>query len=1037
MMKKILSFFIVLSAVSLSLGAQTVSVSGTIYDENSEPMPGVTVVVEGTTQGTVSSADGTYQIRTSKDASLSFMMLGYLTKSVSVRGGSKINVTLEPERQRLDEAVVIGYGTMKRSDLTGAISSVGARELQNFKTASAVEALAGMVSGVNITTVDGAPGAEMQVNIRGVGTVNGDASPIYIVDGFEVANLNHISNADISSIEVLKDASATAIYGSRGANGVILVTTKSGRIGRPEITYNGSATYKSLAKKIDVLSPYEFVQLQMELNPIKYENYYYRQGKDAEGVPYKYQTLEDYQGVKGVDWQEEAFRPTWSQNHDVSLRGGNKDTQYSASFSHFDDQGIFKSNTYAKNSARLKIQQKIFDWLTFNATIGYVNLRNTGVGTGGGTLSNILQYRPTGGLRISDEFLRTNSVDPILDDFNATNTSSYNPIVNAENTDVNKRNDIWDANGALIFRITKHLQLKVMGYYSNNFYRNDIFYRSGSSLADRGSGPFGSSSTKRTMRYSNTNQLTYTNTFNKVHKLNLMLGHETSYQVAEEVLAEAKDFPLDAFGVDNLALGAVPSQARSSKVDNRRLSFFTRAFYSYADRYMLTATLRADASSVFAPKHKWGVFPSFSAAWNISNEKFLKNVNWLSALKLRAGWGMVGNDRITSYLSMDLYDALRYGVGSHQEIALQPSHLSNPELRWEASATTNVGIDASFFKERLTLTLDAFLKDSKDLLLQQDLVLASGFSSQWQNVGKIRNKGIEITIKSINFDRRNFSWTTEFNISFIKNTLVSLNSGKDYLLSRSAFSSNFSSYDYIARVGESIGSMYGYVFDGIYQQSDFEMWGDGSLHLKPGVTDITEHAGEAIYPGYVKYKDLDGDGVITTADRTVIGNGQPDFYGGLTNTFHFYGVDLSFMLQFVYGNEVYNAQRMFSTQSRLQMMNFLGEVRNRWSASNASNSVPSANGYVAYDIYSRFIEDGSFLRLKNLTVGYTLPSKWTQRIWISTLRFYFTAQNLFCLTPYTGADPEVSMRSSALMPSFDFGSYPKSRSYTFGIQLSF
>ncbi len=1034
-MKKTIALLIAL-VCSLSAMAQSVTVSGTVYDENSEPMPGVTVVVEGTTQGTVSAADGTFQLKAAKDAVISFMLLGYQTKSVRAIG-SKINVSLEPERQRLDEAVVIGYGTMKRSDLTGSIASVGSRELQNYKTANALEAMAGMVSGVNITTVDGAPGAEMDVKIRGVGTVNGDASPIYIVDGFEVSNINHISNADIASIEVLKDASATAIYGSRGANGVILVTTKSGRIGRPEISYNGSVTYKALARKIDVLSPYEFVALQMEQNPVKFENYYYRQGTDAEGNPYKYQTLEDYRGVKGVDWQAEAFRPTWSQSHDISIRGGNKDTQYSASFSHFDDQGIFKSNTFAKNSARVKFQQKIFNWLTFTANISYSNIRNTGVGTGGGTLSNILQYRPTGGLRISDEFLRYNAVDPILDDYQVTNNSSYNPIINAENTDINKRNDIWDANGALIFRLTKYLQLKVMGYYSNNFYRYDLFYRNGSALADRGSGPYGQSTTRRTMRWSNTNQLNYIRTFNKVHKVNLMLGHETSYQVAEEIVTEAKVFPLDNIGVDNLGLGAVPSTTGSSKADNRRLSFFARGFYSYADRYMLTATVRADASSVFAEKHKWGVFPSFSAAWNISNEKFLKNVPWLSNLKLRAGWGMVGNDRISSYLSLDLYDAIRYGVGSQQVIALQPSHLANPELRWESSATTNVGIDASFFKERLNITLDGFIKDSHDLLLLQDLALASGFASQWQNIGQIRNKGIELTINSINISKRNFSWTTDFNISFIKNTLVALNSGKDYLLSRSGINSSFSSYDYIARVGEPIGSIYGYVFDGIYQQSDFDMWGDGSLHLKKGVVDMTEHAGESLYPGYVKYKDLDGDGIITTEDRTVIGNGQPLFYGGLNNVFHFYGFDLGIMFQFVYGNDVYNAQRMYSTQTRLQMMNFLGEVRDRWTRTNASNSVPAANGYVAYDVYSRFVEDGSFLRLKNITLGYTLPARITQRFWVSTLRFYVTAQNLFCLTSYSGSDPEVSMRSSALMPSFDFGAYPKSRMYTAGVLINF
>ena len=659
MKKTITSLLLILAAVAFPLSAQTINVSGTVYDEESEPMPGVTILIEGTSQGTISSADGTYQIKAAKDAVLTFLMLGYQHKSVGIRGNSKLDVTLEPDGQRLDEAVVIGYGTMKRSDLTGSVASVGARELQNYKTSNALEAISGMVSGVNITTVDGTPGAELKVNIRGIGTVNGEAAPIYVVDGVEVANLNHISNADISSIEILKDASATAIYGSRGANGVILVTTKSGRVGQPEISYNGSATYKSLAKKIDVLSPYDFVALELELNPVRYETFYYREGVDLDGNPYRYQSMEDYRNVKGIDWQKETFRPTMSQNHDLSIRGGNKETQYSISFGHFDDHGIFKSNTYEKNSVRMKIQQKVYNWLNFNASVGYANIHNAGIGTGGGTLSNILQYRPVGGLRVSDEDLRYNSVDPGLEEVGLTNNSFYNPLVNAENIDALKENNIWDANGAISARLSKYLQFRISGYYSSNYFKDDIFYRKGSSLADRTTGPYGSSKVVRTMRYTNTNQLTYNRIFDKVHKLNLMLGHETTYQRTEMVMAEAKDFPMDNIGVANLGLGAVPSQATSSKADNRRLSFFTRAFYSYADRYMLTATLRADASSVFASKHKWGIFPSFSAAWDISKEHFMKDIDWISALKLRAGWGMVGNDRIPNYLSLDIYDASR------------------------------------------------------------------------------------------------------------------------------------------------------------------------------------------------------------------------------------------------------------------------------------------------------------------------------------------------------------------------------------------
>ena len=507
--------------------------------------------------------------------------------------------------------------------------------------------------------------------------------------------------------------------------------------------------------------------------------------------------------------------------------------------------------------------------------------------------------------------------------------------------------------------------------------------------------------------------------------------------MTENLYGESKEFPLDNLGVDNLGLGAVPSSVTSNKSDNRRLSFFARAFYSYDERYMITATVRADASTVFSASNKWGCFPSFAAAWNIANEPFLEDAQWIDNLKLRAGWGTVGNDRISNYLSLDLYTSLKYGVGGKQVTVLQPSQLSNKNLKWEGSTTTNLGLDLGFFKSRLNVTLDAFLKDSKDLLLAQNLAYVTGFGSQWQNVGKVRNKGIELTINSVNFNNRNFFWSTDFNISFIKNTLVALQDGTDYILSRSGFNSNFSSYDYIAMLGEALGNMYGYVFDGIYQSDDFNVHADGTMHLKPGIVDISEHAGEAVKPGFVKYKDIDGDGIITTEDRQIIGNGQPDWFGGLTNSFQFYGVDLSFMFQYSVGNDVYNAQRMFSTQSRLEMQNNLAEVKDRWTATNASNLVPSAKGDVAYDVYSRFIEDGSFLRLKNITLGYTIPERLTRKIFVNKLRIYASANNLFLLTKYSGFDPEVNMKSSNLMPSFDFGAYPKSKTFTFGVELNF
>ena len=412
----------------------------------------------------------------------------------------------------------------------------------------------------------------------------------------------------------------------------------------------------------------------------------------------------------------------------------------------------------------------------------------------------------------------------------------------------------------------------------------------------------------------------------------------------------------------------------------------------------------------------------------------------MSNFKVRFGWGTVGNDRISNYLSLDLYEASKYGVGNNTVTVLTPKQLKNANLKWEGSNTVNLGVDLGFFDSRLNITADFFIKNTKDLLLAQSLAHITGFNSQMQNIGKIQNKGFELNVNSINIQTRDFTWNTNFNISFIKNTLKSLASGVDAMYARSGFDSNFTAYDYIAKVGESLGLIYGSEFDGIYQSSDFYTKpGDPTLYLKDGVVNDPRYSTkEPLRPGVVKYKDQDGDGKITTKDRTVIGSAIPKWYGGITNTLNYKGIDFSFMLQFNYGNDVYNATRLYSTQSRSGRRNMLAEVADRWSPTNASNKVPLYNGYITNDVYSRFVEDGSFLRLKNITLGYTLPKKWTSKFYVSRLRVYATGQNLFCVTGYSGYDPEVSTAgSNPMTPGLDWGAYPKSKVFTFGLDIQF
>ena len=1025
--------------LTINLYAQNTTLKGVIVDETDTPLIGATVQVKGTSTGSITDFDGNYTINANKGAVITFSYIGYKTQEIKFTGQPTVNIKMVPDNQTLDEVVVVGYGTMKRSDLTGSVASIAAKDVEGFKTSSVAGALGGQIAGVQITSTDGTPGAGFSINIRGVGTLTGDSSPLYIVDGFEVDDIDYLSNSDIESIEILKDASSSAIYGARAANGVVLISTKSGKIGKPIINYNGSASYRKISKKLDVLSPYEFVKLQGEVNS-KYSDSYFKTGNDDNGNPYRYQSLDDYIGVSGVNWQDETFNPTWSQDHSLSIMGGTEDTKYNASFSRYIENGIFKNSGFNKTTGKFRLDQKLSKSLSFNFTVNYALTNREGVGTSGDSgrfnmLAQILSARPTGGLKLTDEELLASAIDPEMLE-SGESLAQVNPVKQTESVTNNKRAEMWSGNASATWQIIKGLTFKTSGTYNTTNNRTDIFYKDGSKEAYRnGQKPYGRTQMGRDVRWTNSNNLTWKQKVKK-HNYDIMLGHEVSFKSTEYLLGEAMDFPFDNLGNDYLGLGATPSRVESSYSEKTLLSFFARGNYNYDNRYLFTATVRADGSTVFSNKNKWGFFPSFSAAWRVSEEAFMKDVEWVSNFKVRLGWGIVGNDRISNYLSMDLYEANKYGIGNNTVTVLTPKQLKNANLKWEGASSVNLGVDLGFFDNRLNVTADFFIKDTKDLLLAQSLAHVTGFDSQMQNIGKIQNKGIELSFNSTNIQTRNFTWQTNFNISFIKNTLKGLASGVESMYARSGFDSNFTAYDYIATVGQSLGLIYGYEFDGIYQSSDFYTTPDNQLILKEGITNNARYG--TVKPGVVKYKDQDGDGIITTNDRTVIGNAMPKWYGGITNTFNYKGIDFSFMFQFNYGNDIYNATRLYATQSRSGRRNMLAEVADRWSPTNASNKVPSQDGYIVNDVYSRFIEDGSFLRLKNITLGYTLPHKWTRKFHASKLRIYATGQNLFCISGYSGYDPEVNSASSNPMtPGLDWGAYPKSRVFTFGIDLQF
>ncbi len=1025
---------------SISTYAQQVTLKGKVFGEGSTPLAGATITIIGKPANAITDEKGAFQLRVQKGETLMVTYVGYVETALRVSDQNDLVIRLVPENAALQEVVVVGYSTVKRGDLTGAVASIKGKDVEGFKAGSVLAALGGQVAGVQITQYDGEPGSGFNVNIRGVGTLTGDASPLYIVDGFEVANLSFLSNSDIESIEVLKDASSAAIYGARAANGVVLVTTKSGKIGSPKLTYSVASTNRQIDKTLELLSPYEFVKLQADVNPA-YANTYYRLGDDVDGTPFKYQSAEDYIGVKGINWQDETFRPTWSTDHNISVNGGIETTKYNFSFNKYKENGIFNNSGFDKTAAKIRINQKLTKSVTVDATINYANTDRSGAGTtadGGrfNMLAQIFSARPTGGLKVDDDLLLSSAIDPeILED--GASLAQVNPILQTQSVVNNRNAELWSTNLAVNWDIMKGLTFRSAGTYNTNNTRNDVFYKDGSKEAYRnGQKPYGQTQMGKSVRWINYNNLTYKKKIDKKNSYDVMVGQEMSFNSSEYLLGQAMDFPFDNLGNNNLGVGATPSRVESDYSDKQLLSFFTRANYNYDNKYLLTATLRADGSTVFANKNKWGYFPSFAAAWRVSQEDFIKNIDAISDLKVRLGWGVVGNDRISNFLSLDLYETSKYGIGGSTATVLTPKQLKNDNLKWEGSSTINLGIDWGFLKNRITLTTDLFVKDTKDLLLAQSLAQVTGFSSQYQNIGKIRNKGLELSITGKPILQKNFSWETNFNISFIKNELVALQSGTNAMYTRSGFDSNFTENDYAAIVGQSLGIIYGYEFDGIYQSNDFNTTPDGTLVLKSGVTNNKRLTGLA--PGMVKYKDQDGDGIITTNDRTDIGNAIPKWFGGFNNTFNYKKFDMGVLVQFNYGNDIYNATRLYATQSRSGRRNMLAEVADRWTPTNASNKVPSTNGYTTNDVYSRFVEDGSFLRLKSISLGYNLPTQFIKKAAMSKARLYVSAQNLVTFSGYSGYDPEVSTAgNNPMTPGLDWGAYPRSKVFTFGLEVQF
>lgn len=1098
-MRAALLFFLV-AVISLSVSAQNVTVTGTVTDKTGETVIGASVVQKGNTgNGTITDIDGNFSLSVPANSTLVFSYVGMTPQEIALKGKTSVNVVMEDDAQALEEVVVIGYGTAKKKDLTGAVSTVKGAELAKVPVTNVAEALTGKLAGVQITTADGSPDAEMLIKVRGGGSITGDSSPLYIVDGFPVSSMGDISPSDIEDITVLKDAASTAIYGAQGANGVILITTKSAKGGKTVVSYNGYIQGKSISKKLDTMSPYQFVMYNYERQALR--------GTTAINGFEKnygaYGDLELYKYQEGHDWQEEMFgNNELSQSHNINITGGSDKTKFTLSGTYANDKSLMEGNGYRRYNLNFKLRHELYKNLNLDFGARVADTETQGIGTGGGTYKirsyDAIMKAPVFGL-----------YDQIDIDPSTLPEDEYEEYVNATRTLKDQVNDYWrrknerryNFNAAINWDITKNFAYRAEGGYDYTFFQQKDWFgpKSNKAVQDGGSLPMGEWQKKDSWKLRAAHTLTWKQNFNKIHDVNIMVGQEYVASNSETNNMIGKYFQKDIQPEKMFASMANNSKGTGAQTisstlgqEDRTISFFGRANYSLLDRYLLTATLRADGSSKFARGNRWGYFPAAAVAWRILEEPFMESTKeFMSNLKLRFSYGTAGNNRIGNAMFETTYKAYSsgkyYGAGNEQNphYTLNNSQLANPDLKWETTITRNAGLDFGFFNERLSGSIDYYWNTVEDLLIEIPIT-SIGYTSMQQNIGQTSNRGIELTLNAAILQKKDYSLNFNFNIGFNKNKVDKLSDGVNSMAFNSgAFSTDMRGQDdYRVIVGQPLGLVWGFVYDGIYGVDDFETYVDangktqfqfdksGNYILKEGKVDnsyTTSGSYGGLRPGAMKLKDLDGDGSISEdKDRTIIGKTQPKFTGGFGLNATYKWFDISANFNFVVGNDVYNMDKMVSSQSyrnsyaslRADMtpvtlggkawtyldhatgaiitdyetLKAMNANATYWSGATMSDNNPVPTSWA--------IEDGSFLRLQNLTVGFTMPKTWTKKFACEQLRLYCTLNNVFCLSGYDGYDPEVNSairnsKTSGLTPGADYSAYPKSFSWTAGVNITF
>ena len=1100
------TLFLCLLLVCGQISAQTTA-QGTVTDNTGEPVIGATVVEKGNPKNaTVTDFDGNFSLKLQKAKTVVISYIGMVTQEVSA--GPNMQVKLQDDNASLEEVVVVGYTSKARKDLTGSVGSVSGAKLAAVPVTSAAVALQGKVSGVQVTTVDGQPGADVNIRVRGGTSVTQSNEPLYIVDGFQVDNINDIPPTDIASIDILKDASLTAIYGAKGGNGVVVVTTKAAKEGKVTVSFNANLSISHLAKKLDLMNAEQFAAYQYQWHAAEGTRKTNAQFYKANfGNPYD---LDMYSTLPSYDWQDEVMGETpLNYSVNATVGGGTEKVKFNVSITQSEDKGIILGSGVRRTNINMKTNIQFSDKLSLQFNPKFTFRRDEGAGgenVGTGGIIDVLRYRPTNGLR-EFGYIDPTYADPDEEEmFHMTNPKSDIEINQLIKHSYNYTNSI-----ALDWKPIKGLTLRSEATIGLQWTDQSRFYGALTTMGQRtehGNQPLASLTDTKRMSYVWTNTASYNMTIQKDHNLSFLLGTEVNHSQKQNHSFTNHFFPR-AFTAreawNNMGFGTPYEAETTLSTSDRTASFFGQASYNYKHKYLVSATFRADGSTKFRPGCQWGYFPSISGAWVISEEPFMKNVKWINQLKIRAAFGLAGNNRINDDMWRVLYAINSTGgPGFGETTAMGEKYygnnggaqFSNRDIKWETTITRNLAADIQLFNGRLTITPEFYWNTTRDLLYKSYLPSVSGYTTQMQNIGKVINKGIELSVSGDILQGKDYVLSANLTFGMNKMKIDALNGTDNVVWEKNGrWSSAIGDGDYCLKVGDEVGLIYGWVYDGLYGLDEFYYnptdgyravpWGSSSAdngtsyNVAPRedgyvtvINDISSPTfGKATLPGRIKFKDLDGDGRITDADRTVIGNTNPKFQGGFGLSGSWKDFDFTANFTYMLDFDINNATAYALSSAngnKNKFYNVLEKFSEGWQYNDRDGSITGTKGDILYmcnyladktgeqvlreantgrtlwnpqDVTtnlcnSYFIEDGSFLRLSDITLGYTLPKKLTQKVGISKARFYVSASNLFIITKYSGYDPEVDIQTG-LTSGMDYNRYPRSRSFVFGTNITF